>query len=69
MLRSEVIGQRPPATPWREQKWKVSEDGEPDARERMHAFCEMRHWRDPKGRLLALRRRRPTLIDDNPASG
>jgi hypothetical protein len=47
----------------------VSEDGEPDARERMHAFCEMRHWRDPKWRLLALRRRRPTLIDDNPCSG
>jgi hypothetical protein len=72
MLRSEVTGQRPRAPPWREQEWKESEDRELllDARERMHAFCEMRHWRDPeKSRLHTLRRLRPTLIDDNPCSG
>ena len=71
MLRSEVTGKRPRAPPWREQKWKESEDGDLllDARERMHAFDEMLHWREPKERLFARRRRRPTLIDDNPSSG
>ncbi len=74
MLRSEVTGQRPRAPPWREQELKESEDRELllDARERMHAFDKMLHWQDPKQRLLSLRRwrrRRPTLIDDNPSSG
>ena len=75
MLRSEVTGQRPRAPPWREQEWKESKDRELllDAVERIHAFDEMRHWRAPEQRLLSLRRwrrrRRPTLIDDNPSSG
>ena len=75
MLRSEVTGQRPRAPPWRkqgwkQQGWKESEDEEllRDARERLHAFDEMRHWREPEQRLLTLRRRRRTLIDDNPCS-
>jgi hypothetical protein len=71
MLCSEVTGQRPRARPRREQEWKESEDREPllDDRERMHAFDEMLHWQDPEQRLHTLRRRRRTLIDDNPASG
>jgi hypothetical protein len=71
MLRSEVTGQRPRSPPWREQEWKESEDREHlrDARERMRAFDEMRHWRDPEQRLRTLRHSRPTLIDDNPSSG
>ena len=70
MLRSEVTGQRPRAPPWRkqgppwrkqgwkQQGWKESEGGEllRDARERLHAFDEMRHWREPEQRLLTLRR-------------
>jgi hypothetical protein len=71
MLRSEVTGQRPRAPPWREQEWKESKDRKLllDARERMHAFDEMLHWRDAKQRLLNPRRWRPTLIEDNPCSG
>ena len=71
MLCSEVTGQRPRAPPRREQEWKEGKDRKLllDARERMHAFDEMRHWRDTKQRLLKLRRRRPSLIDDNPCSG
>jgi len=71
MLRSEVTGQRPRAPPWREQVWKESEDRELllDARERMGAFEEMLHWRDPEQRSRTLRRSRSTLIDDNPSSG
>jgi hypothetical protein len=55
----------------REQHWKESEEGQflVDARERMHAFDAMRHWQDPVERLRTLRRRRRTLIDDNPPSG
>jgi len=82
MLRSEVTGHRPRAPPqWRvilarvrKQHWRVrekdwEESEELNERERMHAFDEMRHWRDPVGRLRSLRRRRCTLIDDNPCSG
>ena len=71
MLRSEVTGQRPRAPPWPKEEWKESEDRELllDARAHMHAFDEMRHWRDPEQRLRTLRRSRPTLIDDNPSSG
>jgi len=71
MLRSEATGQRPRAPPWREQEWKESKDGELslDAIERMHAFDEMRHWRDTEQGLLTFGRWRATLIDDNPCSG
>jgi len=83
MLRSEVIGHKPRAQPsWRvivarvrEQHWRVGEqDGDEgdlllNGRGRMHALDEMLHWRDPVERLRTLRRRRRTLIDDNPSSG
>jgi hypothetical protein len=85
MLRSEVTGHRPGASLWRvilagvrephgrvrEQEWKESKEGELslDRRGRMHAFDEMRHWRDPAQRLRTIRCRRHTLIDDNPCSG
>jgi hypothetical protein len=77
MLRSEVTGHRPRGLPRRcvrvrERHWKESEEGELllNGRESAHALDAMRHWRDPEERLLrALRRRRRTLIDDNPPSG
>lgn len=79
MLRSEVTAHRPRAPPkWRvrEQHWRVREqDGKEseevllNGRGRMHALDEMRHWRDPVERLRTFRRRRRTLIDDNPCSG
>jgi len=82
MLRSEVTGHRPRAPPqWRvilarvrEQHWRVREQDwkeseELNGRERAHAFDDMLHWRDPVQRLRTLRRRRRTLIDDNPCSG
>ena len=84
MLRSEVTGHRPRAPPqWRvilarvrerhrrvrEQDWKESEELLLNGRGRMHALDEMLHWRDPVERLRTLRRRRRTLIDDNPCSG
>ena len=34
-----------------------------------HTLEAMLHWRDPVERLRVLRRRRKTLIDDNPSSG
>ncbi len=84
MLRSKVTGHRPRAPPsrgiragvreqhgWvREQEWEESEEGEPLlGRARMHAFDEMRHWRDPVQRPRIFCCRRHTLIDDNPCSG
>jgi len=84
MPRSKVTGHRPRAPPqwrviiahvreqhWRVQHWKESEEIELllNGRERMHALDEMLHWRDPVERLRTLRRRRRTLIDDNPCSG
>jgi len=69
MLRSEATGQRPRAPPWREREWKESKELLLDAIERMHAFDEMRHWRDTERGLRTFRRWRPTLIDDNPCSG
>jgi hypothetical protein len=55
----------------REQDWKESEAGELllNGTERVHALDDMLHWRDPVERLRTLRRRRRTLIDDNPCSG
>jgi len=56
----------------REQHWKESEEGELllNGKGRMHVLDEMLHWRDPVERLRTLRRRRRrTLIDDNPCSG
>jgi hypothetical protein len=84
MLRSEVSCHRPRAPPrwrvilarvrkqhWRgrEQEWKESDELLLNGRGRMHALDEMRHWRDPAQRLRTVRRRRRTLIDDNPSSG
>ena len=84
MLRSEVTGHRPRAPPqWRvirarvreqhrrvrEQDWKESEELLLNGRGRVHALDEMLHWRDPVERLRTLRRRRRTLIEDNPCSG
>jgi hypothetical protein len=79
MLRSEVTGCRPRAPPqWRvilvrlrKQHWRVREQGWKETEELngMYAFDEMRHWRDPVGRLRTLRCRRRTLFDDNPCSG
>ena len=83
MLRSEVTGHRPRAPPqwrviparvreqhWREQDWKESGELLLNGKGRMHALDEMLHWRDPVERLRILRRRRRrTLIDDNPCSG
>jgi hypothetical protein len=84
MLKYEVSGHRPGVSPWRvmlaeareqrlrvrEQKRKESEQRvlSLDAGARMHAFDEMRHWRDPVQRLRSFRCRRRTLIDDNPCS-
>jgi hypothetical protein len=55
----------------RGQHWKESEEGHffLNGRERMHAFDAMRHWQDPVEKCRTLRRRRRTLIDDNPPSG
>ncbi len=55
----------------RDQNWKESGERELllNGRGRMQALDEMRLWRDPMQRLRTLRRRRRTLIDDNPASG
>jgi hypothetical protein len=84
MLRYEVTGHRPRAPPqwrvilarvreqhWRvrEQDWKESEELLLNGRGRANALDEMLHWRDPVERLRTLRRRRRTLIDDNPCSG
>ena len=85
MLRSEVTGHRPRAPPqwrvilarvreqhWRvrEQDWKESEEGELLLNGKgAHTLDAMLHWRDPVERLRTLRRRRRTLIDDNPCSG
>ncbi len=84
MLRSEVTGHRPRAPPqWRvilarvgeqhrrvrEQDWKESEELLLNGRGCLYALDEMLHWRDPVARLQTLRRRRRTLIDDNPCSG
>ena len=54
----------------REQHWKESDEAELllSGRERMHAFDEMRHWRDPVQRPRSFPYRRRTLIDDNPSS-
>ncbi len=76
MLRSEITGHRPRAPPqWRvilarfgEQHSKESEEGE-FLLNSAHALDAMLHWRDPVERLRTLRRRRRTLIDDNPCSG
>ena len=77
MLTFQVTGQRPRALPhWRvslsgvrQQQGRIRDSLLLDAGGRMHAFDEMLHWQGPEQRLLTLRRRRPTLIDDNPCSG
>jgi len=79
MLRFGFTGPRPRAPPQlqvREQKWRVREQNWKESGElllngcgRAHALDGMLHWRDPVERLRTLRRRRRTLIDDNPCSG
>jgi len=80
MPRSQVSGHRPRAPlRWRvipsrvrEQHWKEGKGGERllNGKECAHAFDAMRHWRDPaEERLRTFRRRRRTLINDNPSSG
>ena len=78
MLRFQVTGHRPRAPPHlraslngiKQQRERVRDSLSADVRVRTHALDEMRHWRDPEEqRLLTLRRRQYTLIDDNPSSG
>jgi len=69
-LQWRVIRARVREQHWRvrEQDWKENEELLLNGKGRMHALDEMRHWRDPRLRTLCRRRRR-TLIDDNPCSG
>ena len=64
----------------REQHWRIREQNLKESENgeflRMHALDDMLHWRDPVlhwqdpvERLRTLRRRRRTLMDDNPCSG
>ena len=54
---------------WRKPEREECEELLLNGKARMHAFDEMRHWRDPVERLRTRRRRRRTLINDNPTSG
>jgi hypothetical protein len=53
----------------RGEDWEECEELLLNGRDCVHALDDMRHWRDPVERLRTLRRRRRTLIDDNPSSG
>ena len=81
MLRSLVIGPRGRAPPqWRviqfrvrERHWRAREQACEDSEEillngrgRLHALDDMRHWRTVS--CWTFRRRRRTLIEDNPPS-
>ncbi len=81
MLRSTMNGHKPRGPPeWRviltrirEQHWRQIEEKEIGHAEQWrdgvdHTFDAMLHWQDPVERLRLLRRRRKTLIDDNPCS-
>jgi len=80
MLRPTMNGHKPRGPPeWRvilmrirEQHWRQIEEKEIGQAEQWqngidHTLNGMLHWRDPVERLR-LRRRRKTLIDDNPSS-
>jgi hypothetical protein len=76
MLRTAMHGHNPRAPPqWRamftrikKQHWaKIDEPDLP--RECEHPLEAMSHWRDPTKRLRTLRRRRTSLLDDNPSAG
>ena len=77
MLKLQVAGHRPrPPRHGRvilarveRQQGRVGDIVSLNAIEKMHAFDEMRHWRDPEQRLLTLPRQQRTLIDDNPCRG
>lgn len=82
MLRPTMNGHKPRgASEWRvvltrirEQHWRQIEEKKIGQAEQWrngidHTLEEMVHWRDPVERLRVLRRRRKTLIDDNPPSG
>jgi len=71
MLKSTINGPKPePAPQWRKTLARIrhvrSTDVEPEEERSLEA---MLHWRDPVDRLRTRRRRRHTLVDDNPASG
>jgi hypothetical protein len=81
MLRPTMNGHKPRGPPkWRviltrirEQHWRQIEEKEVGQAEQWpnginHTLEAMLHWRDPVERLRVLRRRRKTLIDDNPSS-
>ncbi len=82
MPRPAMNGHEPRGPPeWRvilmrirEQHWRqIEEKGIGEAKQWEngidHTFEAMLHWRDPVERLRVLRRRRKSLIDDNPCSG
>jgi hypothetical protein len=76
MLRSAMHSHKPRAPPqWRmilarikEQRWREVDEGDLQ-REGEHPLEAMVHWRDPTQRLRTHRRRRMSLLDDNPSSG
>ncbi len=51
-----------------EYRWTEIDPGV-DPREGEHPLEAMLHWHDPAERLKTLRRRRKSLLDDNPSSG
>lgn len=81
MLRLTMRGHKPRGPPkWRviltrirEPHWRQIEEKEISQAEQWengidHTLEAMLHWRDPVERLRVLRRRRKTLLDDNPSS-
>ena len=82
MLRPTMNGHKPRGAPeWRVVLTRIREQHSRQIEEKKigqaeqwrngidHTLEEMVHWRDPVERLRVLRRRRKTLIDDNPSSG
>ncbi len=77
MLRPAVPGHDPRAPPqWRviltrikKQRHWAEIDQADLPREGEHPFEAMLHWHDPSQRLKTHRRRRTSLLDDNPSSG
>ncbi len=71
-----ALARKPRASPhWRvifnrirERHWTESDQGV-RLREGEHPLEAMLHWSDPTRRLKTLRRRRASLMDDNPSSG
>jgi hypothetical protein len=71
MLKFAMIGAQPRSPPrWRKtlaytRQLRLTEVEQDEER----CLEAMLHWHDPVERLRTLRRRRHTLVDDNPASG